>query len=354
MCQESLKDFNKQNSQYHWLPMNTRTIAKVLSPLMAVGAAAQQREGSGSISVRFAVDGKAVACGDLRVELRLADSTIVPDRTDDGFAVPAAFKKEASAWTSDDKVDVSVGCGQYTLSFPKLHPTWVSPGRWELGIAYPPYAIERFKGTGALEQGAWLSYLVSECNGCDPGLVVTTSHADPPPAVLARLRREQPRASGESARDIAYALAVFGTGYRQNRDYLVEVLNSCLSRPRESPKDAVCNGRLLDYVTNLYWRGDTGLLGPLLHCADSRGDVVDEVGTFYADLLDRHASAALQGMQELPVAKQRIICSLAGEDGFRVDPPKLERVAQHFHALGGDVADRCLQEAERTAERVSQ
>jgi hypothetical protein len=323
------------------------TIATML--LMAVSAAAQTREREAVIFVMFAVDGKKVACDDLKVELSFGGRRIVPKRIGNGFIVPPEFLKTSAGWPPDQKIDVSIRCGEFALIFPQLHPSWVSPGHWELGIARPPYWIERFRYSAALEQGTWLSYLVSECNGCDPGIVTTISHPNPPPSLLKHLRHEQQTASGEGARDIAYSLAVFKAEYRQNRDYLVDLLNACVSRPKESPEDDVCNGKLLDYVTNLYWRGDDGLLEPLLQLADSRKDVIDEVGTFYGQLLDRHTAATLQAMQSLSIAKQRTICKLAGEDEFRMDAPKLERVVDRLHAAQDEVAERCLQETARAA-----
>jgi len=334
--------------------MRTAIIATVLLSVATISGIAQERGLSQSIAVKFAIDGKTVACDKLGVQLHLDGHTILPKHTDSDFTVPAAFSKTGQEWSSQQKVDVSVSCGKYTLSFPKLHPTWVSPGQWEVGIAYPPYWIERFGWTRAVEKGTWLTYLDSECNGCDPGIFTTISHASPPLSLLTRLRHEQPGASGERARDIAYALSVFGMDYHRNRDYLVELLNACLSRPKDSPEDDVCDSRLLDYLTNLYWRGDSGLLENLLQLADSRKDVILEIGTFYANLLDRHTAVAVRGMQKVSADKQRSICSLAGEDDFSIDGPKLKRVAERLHATGDAVAELCLQEAERAAGRVAQ
>jgi len=325
-------------------------VAAVL--LVAVIAAAQERERNGFVSVTFAIDGKTVACENLIVDLLLDGRHIVPKNTDQGFTVPSVFAEKPSQWPPDKTVDVSVSCDKYTVTFPKLHPSWVSPGRWELGIEYPPYWMERSRGTTVIERGAWLSYLESECNGCDPGVVTMMSHPDPPASLLAGLHHEQPNASAGRARDIAYALAVFGSEYDRNRDYLVELLSSCLSRPRDSPEDNVCDGKLLDYLTNLYWRGDSELLQPLLQSADSRKDVIDEIGTFYANLLDRRTAAALRGMQEISIDKQRTICNMAGEDDLSLDPPKLERVTDRLRAAQDDLAERCLQAAEKGAGRA--
>lgn len=330
-----------------------RRITTVLLAMIVASASAQTRELSQSISVTFAVDGKPASCDHLKIQLRLDGRRMEPKYTDHGFAIPTAFDKKASEWSASERVDVGVSCGKYTLTFPKLHPTWVSPGSWKVGIVHPPYWFEEFRYTNAIEHGTWLSYLDSECNQCDPGVITSISHRTPPASVIKLLRDEQPTASGGRARDIAYALAVYNVEYRQNRDYLLGLLNACLSRPRESSEDDVCDHRLLDYVTNLYWRGDSTLLPQLLQMADSRKDVIGEIGTFYANLLDRRTAITVEGLQTLSIAKQQTICRLAGEDDFRIDSPKFKRVAEQLHATSSDVAKRCLQEAKKAAAHVS-
>jgi hypothetical protein len=321
--------------------------------MLAIGktVVAQNRDANQFLSVAFAVDGKQIACDDFRIELRFRGSKIVPNLSVQGFIVPAIFSKGSES--GDDKVNVKAVCGNYTLEFSDLYPSWVSPGRWEFGIAYPPYWFEPFRFTSALEHGTWVSYLLSECNGCDPGVYTTLSHSAPPQHLVTSLRREHADASGGRARDIAYTLAVFGSEYQHNRDYPLRLLSGCLSRPKESPEDDVCNGELLDYVTNLYWRGDTGLLSPLLQVADDRRDVILEIGNFYGNLLDRRPAAALSGIGVLSVDKQQTICGLAGGDDFSTNMPKLQRVAEHLRTLGTDVAVRCLKEAETKAGRVA-
>ena len=330
--------------------MTIRLLAAVLLAMAAANASAQTRKPSQSISVTFAIDGKPVSCDHPKIQLGLDGRTIEPKYTDRGFVVPAAFDKKASESSADEKVDVSVSCGKYTLSFPKLNPTWVSPGSWNAGIVHPPYWFEKFRYTSAIEHGTWLSYLDSECNQCDPGVITSVSHQTPPASVVTLLREEQPNAAGERARDIAYALAIYEVEYRQNRDYLLGLLNTCLSRPRESSEDDDCDPKLLDFVTNLYWRGDSTVLPQLLQMADSRKDIIGEIGTFYANLLERRTAIAVEGLQSLPIAKQKTICHLAGADDFRIDSPKLNRVAQQLRGIGGEVADRCLQEAEGAAQ----
>jgi hypothetical protein len=274
--------------------------------------------------------------------------------TSRGFAIPTAFDNKSSERSAQKKVDVSVSCGKYTLTFPKLPATWLRPGSWKIGIVHPPYWFNEFRYAGEIEHSAWLSYLAYECNQCDPGVITSVSHRTPAASVVKSLQDEQPGASGERARDVAYALAVYNVKYRQNRDYITGLLNTCLSRPRESSEDDICDHRLLDYVTNLYWRGDNTLLPLLLQIADSRKDVIGEIGTFYASLLDRRTAIAVEGLQSLSIAKQQTICQLAGAEDFSIGSPKLNRVANQLHSVGGEIADRCLREAERAAQPKAQ
>lgn len=331
--------------------MKKETAILVLLPIMGICSAAKGSERRNLISVTFSVDGKTVGCNERKLRLRLHGELIEPEALSGGFVVPATFNKKSSDWQSGDSVDVGFTCGEYSLNF-QLHPSLVSSGRWEFGVEYPPHWIE-YGWTGAIEHGTWLSYLVSECDDCEPGVVTYLSHSDAPPSIPARLREEQPAASGERARDVAYALAVFRVDHQQNRDYLVQLLTACLSRPKESSEDEVCDGKLLLYVTNLYWRGDAELLGPLLQMADSREDVIGDIGRFYANLLDRQPIATLSGMRNVSADKRRTICSLAGEFELRLDNPKFERVADHLRAAGDEVAGQCMQEAKRASGHLS-
>jgi hypothetical protein len=88
-----------------------KTIATLL--LMAVPAAGQTRERNAVISVTFAVDGKTVACNDLKVDLRLDGRHIVPTRTGGGFTVPPELNRTSAGWSPDQKIDVRVGCGEF-------------------------------------------------------------------------------------------------------------------------------------------------------------------------------------------------------------------------------------------------
>jgi hypothetical protein len=262
----------------------------------------------------------------------------------DGFVVPTAFLDAFASprLRREGNVGVTVKCNEYTVAFSGLYPTIVLPGSWEVGISYPTSWFD--SPPGGAEEGAWLSYLVTECNGCDPGVIVSQTHPDRPQTVIARLREEQPSDTGERARDVAYALAVFKIDYQANREEVVKTLKECLLRPRNSPEDDVCDGKLVKYLANLYWRGDSGLLTLLFGIADRREDVVDDVGSFYADVLDRRPAAALDGLRSLPIEEQPEICEMAFEDDLRFNPPKLERVQMHLRQSTDYIAQTCLAE----------
>ena len=295
-----------------------------------------------SIRLTFALDGKPVSCSNKGVELSVGERQFVPTLTSTGFIVPREFDDFYASETTrrQNNVSVVVTCNEYRLKFSGLYPARVKPGDWEVGIAYPPYWTERFRWDTELEKGTWVSYLQSECIGCDPGLITLISHPDPPSELVTGLRKEQTRVSGARARNIAYALAVFGSDYKTNRDYLLKLMGACLARPKESSEDDVCDSTLLDYLTNLYWRGDATLLNPLLQMADSRRDVIIDIGTFYADLLDRSPVAMLQQLGTLSVDQQEKVCQLA-EDDLRGGTPKLTRVKANLAREGNETTKRC-------------
>ena len=273
------------------------------------------------------------------MELRLNDESIKPKQTVQGFEIPEAFRRPASQWKADQRVDISLTCGGHTLVFPNQHPATVHEGEWQLGIAYPLYALKEYGYTHEFDHGAWLGYLVFEG---EPGVVTFSSQPSPPADLADALRREQPNAASARVRDIAYVLAVFDVDYQKNRDYLMSLLKNCLSRPKESPEDDVCDGDLLSFITNLYWRGDNALLVPLLQIAESRRDVIDDLGTFYSDLLDRRGAVALSGMGELLDDRQKLVCRLADEDDLRFNRPKRDRIIALLREAKSAVATQCL------------
>jgi hypothetical protein len=314
--------------------------------------AAQSRESKQTISVTFAIDDVTVPCDNLKVELRVDHRFIPVKMIDSGFIVPELFKKLYDSPRSRRKnnIDVHIECSEYAFDFPGEYPIQISPGEWRLAIRYPQTWFEGIREEPVIENGTWLSVMEWEWNGCEPCLVSYFPHITPPAAEVDRLRREQPNAWGEERMTKTYALAVFNVEYQQNRDYLLSLLNICLSNPKRSALEDICdNEKLYQYLANLYWRGDTDLLGPLLQAVgETQAGVVNEAGLFYADLLNRRTVDFLRGLASLPVEKQKAVCELAGKEDLSFKSPMRERVAKQLRAIGGDSATHCLQEIEKT------
>lgn len=292
------------------------------------------------VSVEYLIDGKKSACKSFSVELRYEGQSFRPDVRGQRFEVPEVFNKPSSEWKDNDSVDLSLSCGGHAYAF-SAHPGFFHVEQWTLGTAHPVYAIREYGYTHAFDRGAILDYLIFET---EPGRLTLTVERDPPPGAIAELQGEQVQASEGRSRDIAYELAVYNYDYPANRLYLLNVLNRCLMRPKDSPEDDECDGDLLKFLTNLYWRGDDELLSPLLDIASDRRDVIGEIGRFYSDLLDGHSKNILKAMESLRTEKQSVICKLAYEDDMSMDSPKLARVQAMLRNEGSKVAKNCLRE----------
>jgi hypothetical protein len=306
--------------------------------LVFVASLPAQSTPNKSVAVSFSIDGSPAHCEDFQVVLTLNGESIQPSVKGQSFEIPGEFKRPASQWRDDQRVDISLTCSGHTLVFPNQHPAFIREGDWRLGIAYPLYALKEYGYTHEFDHGTWLSYLIFEG---EPGVFTLRSKPDPPAGMADSLLKEQPTASPARARDLAYELAVLSVDYGKNRDLLLSLLNNCLSRPKESPEDDVCDSNLLSFVTNLYWRGDTALLAPLLQIAEPRGDVIGDVGTFYSDLLDGRGAVALNAIEEFPDDRQKLVCRLAGDD-LRFGSPKRNRVLAFLRGVKTSTATRCL------------
>jgi hypothetical protein len=252
-------------------------------------------------------------------------------------AILDAYAAESTRVQSN--VSAEVTCDDRTVELTGLYPAQVLPGQWTVGIAYPTTWFD--SPSGAPEQGEWVSYVVAECNACDPGVVVAQVHSNVPATEIRKLQTE-PHRNAERDRDVAYALAVFGANYLPNRNHLVRDLRHCLERPPNSPEDDLCDERLVEYIANLYWRGDSELLHLLFDIAEQRKDVVDGAGMFYADLLDRRPDVAVAALSSFSPEKQRIACIMAFDNELRFDGRKFDRIASKLRDIGTDSGQRCL------------
>jgi hypothetical protein len=186
-----------------------------------------QRETHKSIVVKFEVDGKPVACDDPKIRLSVGAVEITPVRVSGGFLVPdeilSAYASKSSRVVNN--ISAEITCAARSVSLSGLYPAQLLPGEWKAGIAYP---TTWFDGpSGAPEHGTWISYIVAECDECDPGVVVSRVHSDFPATEVLQLQTETGESAGRQ-RDVAYALAVFASDYPGNRGRLVRTLNDCL------------------------------------------------------------------------------------------------------------------------------
>jgi len=213
--------------------MRTVILLQTLILASIVNASAQNKPG-GLIAVSFSIDDTPAHCDGLRVELRLNGKSIKPKLAGQRFEIPDAFQGPATKWNDDQRVDISLTCGGHTFAFPNQYPAFVREGDWQLGITQPLYAVKHYGYSHEFDHGAWLGYLIFDG---EPGVITFSSQPDPPAQMSDALRKEQPNASAERGRDIAYVLAVFNVEYQKNRDLLLSSLHSCLARPKESSED---------------------------------------------------------------------------------------------------------------------
>ncbi len=307
--------------------------------LVSVLSVLAQARTNNFVNVSFTVDGKPSPCDGFQVQLQMDGKSFIPKVSGERFEVPEKFREHRKSWNIDERVDISLTCNGLTLVFPHQHPGFLTDADWRLGVAYPLYAAKEYGYTHEFDRGAWMGYLIFEG---EPGVVTFSAQDNVPSEVSAAMQREQAAASAERRRDIAYVLAVFRVQYQNNRDYLLSLLHSCLARPKQSPEDDLCNDDLVKFITNLYWRGDSELLAPLVQVAETRRDVIDEIGNFYADLLARKGDEMLDAMSQLPDEKQQLVCKLAYEDDLSMDAPRRKRVMAFLLKVSTAPASRCL------------
>ncbi|MGB0064386.1 MAG: hypothetical protein WBP85_08055 [Terracidiphilus sp.] len=308
-----------------------------------------------TIKLEFDVDGHPVACKSLSVELSLGRYHFTLPILDREFVIPQKIFKAYASKRHRYKANLSatVSCDDYKVDMSGLYPVSALPGWWTAGISYPASWFDEASESIVPEAGAWVSYIETECIDCDPGVITWQSHIDVPQAVLERLRKEQPSAGEQRARDIAYALAVFHFEYESNRDRLTKQLNDCLL-PGKVPATEdqadfdTCDRHLFGEIANLYWRGDASLLQPLLQVANRDENAVEGSGKFYSDLLDRRTEIALKGIGQLPPHKQHAVCERAVQGDLESDSPKLQRVEANLRAVSSETASDCLKTIEAT------
>jgi hypothetical protein len=319
----------------------------MLSVALACGSTARGQASDRLVTVKFVVDGEVQQCYYTKIKLHIGRQLIRPKITKGGFSAPAVFDRLYANGQTRRTANIAadITCRDRTLAFDGLYPSWVKPGLWTVGVANPISWPRDW--SYATQTGFWSSYLESECNGCDPGVVALQAQTEIPRAALSRLVVEQPHATDARARDIAFALAVWKYDAAGNTELLKGLFASCLKKAETDPEDDVCDDALLHELANLYWRGDDKLLPLLLRSAESKSRTAADIGYFSGDLLERRTVVALAALKDLGPDVQRAVCRTAGEDDFRINSPRTERVQEQLREVGGEVAERCLAEIKR-------
>jgi hypothetical protein len=160
---------------------------------------------------------------------------------------------------------------------------------------------------------------------------------------IQRLKAEQAKATGNRAQQTAFLLAILGSDYSRNCNFLVHSLQGCDSRPNHD-----CDENTIALVIGLYERGNKKLLQPILKLAPNSDGAVSEIlGSFYADTLIRSTSEFIDGVRSLSPLFQREVCTLAGgRDGGGMSSEELSDVRNKLHMSNSETAKRCLSEIE--------
>ena len=163
--------------------------------------------------------------------------------------------------------------------------------------------------------------------------------------VIKELKRAQATAQGQRAQQVAFILAALKVDYIKNRDYLFHILSGC-NYP-EIRYD--CDDMTGEYLIYLYRHGHREILAPLMktsigsyNAAGSEG-----LGADFGEMIQKSPESFLQAVSRLPVATQRRVCSFAGSgDGGGLGAKGLSQARRNLHAIGGEVALRCLTQIE--------
>ncbi len=133
----------------------------------------------------------------------------------------------------------------------------------------------------------------------------------PRETALKALMMAQSDAKGTKADGIAYLLVILGADPEANRDRLVESLRACTRDPEP------CDDRLISYLGNLFQRGNTLVLDPLLD-ASKVGDsnLAEVLSSTYQDMLAHDPRTVLSAISRRSNKDQRRICQMiAAGDG---------------------------------------
>ncbi|HYG99856.1 MAG TPA: hypothetical protein VD837_12050 [Terriglobales bacterium] len=126
---------------------------------------------------------------------------------------------------------------------------------------------------------------------------------------IAALTTAQADAMGTRGDAIAYLMVVLGHERDANRTRLANSLRDCTRDPES------CDERMVAYLGNLFERGDSLALEPLLNAAET-GKLTDSLGATYGDMIAHDTRAFVSAVSRRSDKEQRRICRMvASGDG---------------------------------------
>lgn len=147
------------------------------------------------------------------------------------------------------------------------------------------------------------------------------------------LTKAQPNAFGQRADSIAFLLVLLGQNIDTNREHLFASLREC----RPDPDN--CNDQVIEYLGNLYSRGDNLVLEPLLDAVPKADTVVAEgLGSTLDDMIAANARPVITALARRTPAQQRGVCQLvAAGDGGGMPEDTASEVTDALEKLAREV-----------------
>jgi hypothetical protein len=97
----------------------------------------------------------------------------------------------------------------------------------------------------------------------------------------------------------------------KRRADLVRKFKACIQPNRPASLD--CREEFVANVIDLYHRGDHSVLKPLLDAGlSSDGDLSEELGSFYANVISQNTRTFLSSLRSRPTKQQAHLCWMAG------------------------------------------
>lgn len=170
----------------------------------------------------------------------------------------------------------------------------------------------------------------------------------PKDEAIHRLNEQKKNANGKRLQEISFLLAVLGSDYEKNRDYLLSLLNSCTSGK------GICDEDPGAYLVNLYRRGHNELLPPLLDAGKTRHAALAELlGSFYSSVITQTPNAFIAGIKTRPQPEQKTLCYMAGAgDGSGMPPADVAKVQKVLRGSNDKTAKDCLAQVEQANKKL--